>query len=209
MRKGRAKWMLGLVLMALSALPAMAAVVNVNVQSFMFTPADITVSQGDTVIWTNTGGSHNVHHTGTPSLFGNAVGAGWTYTFIFNLDPARYDYVCEPHAAFGMTGSVTVTPLAAPERPSAGKVPKITLGQNYPNPFNSRTEIEFSVPRATDARLSVLNVLGQEVAEPFRGSVAAGQHRVAFDAGALSAGIYFYRLEAGNMSVIRTMQFIK
>jgi plastocyanin len=209
MKVGRGSLFLALVLLTCSSLPAMAAVHNVTVQNFSFDPADISVAQGDTVVWTNLGGSHNVHHTGNPSLFGRAVGSGWTYTFVFNLDAGRYDYVCEPHASMGMTGSVTVTPLAAPDRPLTSTVRDVTLGQNYPNPFNSRTEIEFSVPTATNARLTVLNLLGQEVAEPFRGPVSAGQHRVAFDASTLTAGIYFYRLEAGNTVRIRTMQFIK
>lgn len=208
MKVGRVTWIMGLALVALYAMPGLATVHNVTAQNWLFDPADITVSQGDTVIWTNIQGTHNVHHTGDPSLFGNSVGSGWTYTFIFNLEAGVYEYVCQPHAP-DMAGSVTVLPLATPERPLNGSVREVTLGQNYPNPFNSQTEIEFTVPIATDARLTVLNVLGQEIAEPFRGSVSAGPHRVSFDAGAMSAGVYFYRLEAGNTSLIRTMHFIK
>jgi plastocyanin len=197
-------------LIILAALPAGATVINVGIQGLHFVPADITVSQGDTVIWTNdTGVTHNVHHTGTPSQFGNDLGTSWTYLFPFDLPPARYDYVCQLHASMGMVGSVTVEPLAAPEPVAAAPVNQLTLAQNYPNPFNGQTNIEFWVPHATSARLIVLNVLGQQVAEPFKGPVAAGQHHVVFDASGLSTGLYFYRLEADHAFTIRTMDYVK
>lgn len=90
---------------------------NVTVQNFSFTPANIAVQQGDSVVWTNILGTHNVHHTGNPSLFGRAVAnAPWTYPFVFNLPAGSYSYNCEVHF---MQGTVTVSapppPPAAPD----------------------------------------------------------------------------------------------
>jgi plastocyanin len=90
------------------AIPAMATQWAVSVIDFAFISADITILQGDTVVWTNSAGFHNVHHTGNPTLFGNAVAENpWTYTFVFNLPPGVYDYLCEVHPE-DMLGSVTV-----------------------------------------------------------------------------------------------------
>jgi plastocyanin len=93
---------------------------NVTVQNFSFTPANLTVMQGDTVVWTNILGRHSVHHTGTPSLFdsGNPADAPWTYTLVVGLPPASYSYVCELHPTL-MQGTLTVSvPPTAPAPPS-------------------------------------------------------------------------------------------
>ena len=82
---------------------------NVTVRSFSFTPQHLTILPGDTVTWTNVSGTHNVHHTGVPSLFGNTIApAPWVYSFTFNLPDAVYSYLCEQHPSL-MTGSVTVS----------------------------------------------------------------------------------------------------
>jgi plastocyanin len=195
--------------MLAAAHPSLATVYHVTVQNFSFTPRDLNVLVGDTVIWTNTGGFHNVHHTGTPSLFGNSLGSGWTYQFVFNLPAARYDYVCQQHAP-GMAGSVTVAATSGIEEPANPVANEFTLQQNYPNPFNSRTTIEFSVPFETNATIRVLNVLGQQVGQIFAGRIGAGQHRVDFNASGLSTGIYYYQLEAAGVPAqIRKMVYLK
>lgn len=89
----------------------------VAVTDFKFTPKELTITAGDTVVWTNTGAmGHNVNGTQTtfpanPESFGNDVGLGWTYVHVFNL-AGTYKYHCNPHFSF-MTGTVTVNP--APE----------------------------------------------------------------------------------------------
>ncbi len=84
----------------------------VDVTSNEFTPDQLTISVGDTVIWINSQGNHNVNGTQTtfpsnPESFGNEVGAGWTFTHVFTL-PGTYDYQCDPHVGFGMVGQVVV-----------------------------------------------------------------------------------------------------
>lgn len=85
---------------------------NVTVSNYTFNPAQLTINAGDKVIWTNTLGSHNVNGTQAtfatnPESFGNNVGSGWTYEYVFNT-PGTYSYQCDPHAAMGMKGSITV-----------------------------------------------------------------------------------------------------
>ena len=79
---------------------------------------NITINVGDTVTWINTSGSHNVNGTTTtfpnnPQSFGNSVGSGWTYQFVFTV-AGNYDFQCDPHASFGMTGTITVQPINSP-----------------------------------------------------------------------------------------------
>jgi hypothetical protein len=83
------------------------------------------------------------------------------------------------------------------------------LGQNYPNPFNPNTTIRFSIPVETDVRLNVFNALGQEVAEIINSRLKEGYHEVEFDAGTLTSGIYFYRLEADKFVDVKKMIILK
>ncbi|MBU0985205.1 MAG: FG-GAP repeat protein [candidate division Zixibacteria bacterium] len=79
---------------------------------------------------------------------------------------------------------------------------RIKLRQNYPNPFNPSTTVEFDLPYRMDIRLSIHNVLGQEVRMLVSGSLGAGVHRATWngadEAGiAMSSGVYFVKLQSG------------
>ena len=73
----------------------------------------------------------------------------------------------------------------------------------YPNPFNPSTTIRFSLPFASNVKLVVYNVLGQQIATLVEGSMVAGQHEVQWNAlsglnRSVSSGVYFYRLDASG-----------
>jgi hypothetical protein len=72
------------------------------------------------------------------------------------------------------------------------------LSQNYPNPFNPSTTIRYVLPQKSRVTLSVINTLGQEVANLVNGEYEAGFHETTFDASGLSSGVYFYRIQAGE-----------
>ena len=83
------------------------------------------------------------------------------------------------------------------------------LEQNYPNPFNPSTLINFSVPEAAQVKLSVYNILGQEVAVLVDEFVNAGSYSKAFNAAGISTGLYIYRLESNNVSISKKMTLLK
>ena len=82
---------------------------------------------------------------------------------------------------------------ATPSTPSA-----ITLKGNFPNPFASSTEIAFSLGAPSDIRLTVYDVLGRQIRVLKDGRMSAGDHEVVFRGHKLPAGVYFYRLAAGE-----------
>jgi hypothetical protein len=86
---------------------------------------------------------------------------------------------------------------------------RFTLSQNYPNPFNPSTEINYSIPERSLVTLTVYNVLGQKVVTLFSGYQNAGSYQVTFDASRYASGVYFYRLQAGNLTVTKKMMLIK
>jgi hypothetical protein len=97
--------------------------------------------------------------------------------------------------------SVTVNARIVPARYS--------LSQNYPNPFNPMTTIEFSLPTASDYRLTIYNIEGRLVDE-FQGRAdAPGEFQVDWNAGDRASGVYLYRLDAGQFSQTRKMLLLK
>ena len=84
------------------------------------------------------------------------------------------------------------------------------LSQNYPNPFNPSTTIEYSIPERTDVKLTVINIVGEEVAELVNQIMDAGSYSVEFYAkGGLPSGVYFYSLQAGNFITNKKMILLK
>ncbi len=93
-------------------------------------------------------------------------------------------------------------------------IPDYHLAQCYPNPFNPTTTIRYSLPRRADVTLAVFNALGQKIATLVSGSRPAGSHQAVWDGtnangDEVSAGVYFYRLEAGDFVASRKMVLLK
>ena len=83
------------------------------------------------------------------------------------------------------------------------------LAQNYPNPFNPSTNIKFSVPESGNVKLSVYNLVGEEVAVLVNGFSQAGFFEVTFDASNLSSGVYLYKLQSANSVQTMKMMLLK
>lgn len=86
---------------------------------------------------------------------------------------------------------------------------EFNLAQNYPNPFNPTTNITFAIPENGNVKLSVYNMLGEEIAVLLNGYREAGNYEVTFNANELNSGIYLYKIEAGNFVNIKKMILVK
>ncbi|MEQ8525277.1 T9SS type A sorting domain-containing protein [Gracilimonas sp.] len=86
---------------------------------------------------------------------------------------------------------------------------RFNLGQNYPNPFNPSTTIGYSLPEPAEVEIKVYDMLGREVKTLVNDFRNAGQHKVTFDSGNLSSGIYIYKIRAGNYTNSKKMTLLK
>ncbi|MBT8382156.1 MAG: T9SS type A sorting domain-containing protein, partial [Ignavibacteria bacterium] len=84
-----------------------------------------------------------------------------------------------------------------------------SLEQNYPNPFNPSTIIEFSLPEAANAKLTIYNALGQKVDELVNTNLDAGYHSYSWDASNVATGIYIYKLTADKFVSVKKMLLLK
>ena len=88
------------------------------------------------------------------------------------------------------------------------------LQQNYPNPFNPTTVISYYLPIADDVKLSIYNLLGQEVKSLVNSYQGAGQHSILWDGTneiniQVCSGVYFYRLETSSVNINKKMILLK
>jgi Secretion system C-terminal sorting domain/Metalloenzyme superfamily len=90
-----------------------------------------------------------------------------------------------------------------------GSPSKLELSQNYPNPFNPTTTIKYSLPQPGNVKLTVYNLLGEQVSELVNGFMEAGVHTINFNASELNSGIYIYKIEANGFVQSRKMTLIK
>ncbi|MEW6013972.1 MAG: FlgD immunoglobulin-like domain containing protein [Candidatus Zixiibacteriota bacterium] len=88
------------------------------------------------------------------------------------------------------------------------------LYQNHPNPFNPETIISFDVPKASHVKLTILNILGQQVAVLVDEYKTAGKHQVTWrgtdqSGAAVSSGIYLAIMQSGEYARSIKMSLMK
>jgi len=91
---------------------------------------------------------------------------------------------------------------------------ELSLDGNYPNPFNPVTTIRFGLPQPRDVRITVVNLLGQEITELINGWKDIGRHEVVWhgqdqSGKPVASGMYFTILSDGNNIVVQKMLLLK
>lgn len=94
--------------------------------------------------------------------------------------------------------------------PVDGALPNsFRLEQNYPNPFNPATTIRFEIPEASNVKIKIFDVLGNEVKTLVHENMSAGTYEAAFMAGDLASGVYVYTLITENFATSKSMILLK
>lgn len=118
------------------------------------------------------------------------------------------DMVGGPHNTYTFTAS-RVELSGEVLRNGSSAPSSYALMQNYPNPFNAGTTIRYTLPETQWVRLSVYDILGQEIVRLVNGQQAVGTFDVHLDATRLSSGVYFSFLSAGPFTDVRKMIVLK
>ena len=72
------------------------------------------------------------------------------------------------------------------------------LYQNYPNPFNPKTIIEYQIPKTSNVKIEVYNILGEKIVELVNKEQAHGNYRITFDGSNLPSSLYLIKMTAGK-----------
>jgi hypothetical protein len=95
----------------------------------------------------------------------------------------------EDHAAVGTDGA-----------------PVLTV---HPNPSAGAATVALTLAEAGEVRVSVVDVLGREVAVLHEGALAAGEHRLGFDGSVLRAGVYVVRATGSGIAVTQRVTLVR
>ncbi len=95
------------------------------------------------------------------------------------------------------------------EKRDAGMDGASALGFPTPNPFNPVTRISYSVPTTQHVRIAIYDVAGRLVESLVDEVKGAGEYVLAWDAGRLPSGVYFYRMETGDRTIVRRATLLK
>ncbi len=149
-----------------------------------------------------------------PELQGQgSVSYQTTYSFIDEtvLEGEIYDYRLADVDYNGTKEYHTLQLMGvSPSEPIPGNY---RLHQNYPNPFNPVTTFRYDLPIDNTVRITITSIRGNEV-KSYMKSHTAGSHQVQWDGKdgqghPVSAGVYLYRIQAGDFTNTKKMILLK
>ena len=146
----------------------------------------------------NMGGNQSREVAIVPDMDGNS---SWEIISCSNLG----------HVAL-ISGGLNAGPTSVGDQ---GSLPReFSLNQNYPNPFNPTTTIEVVLPEQSNISLTIYDLLGRKIKSFENERVPTGVHSIVWDGtsssgSAVSSGVYFYQLHAGNQVFTRRMMLLK
>ncbi|KPL09305.1 hypothetical protein AMJ71_06785 [candidate division TA06 bacterium SM1_40] len=163
-----------------------------------------TDASGDT-LWTRTYGEleYDEGQAVAQTADGGYIVAGYTESFGVSGSDV-YLIKTNAEGLVGVSGEVD-----EPPRPRSSY-----LAQNYPNPFRAKTTIRYALPEAGHVTVVLYDIRGARVRSLVSNSVPAGPHELEWDGRddrgyKVGSGIYFCRMEAGEVNETRRMLLVR
>jgi len=165
-----------------------------------FTPNNITINLGDTVVFAITS-SHNAVEVSESTWNSNGntpLPGGFSVPFgggsIKITSAGLHYYVCQPHASMGMKGIINVIDNTGIFETNEGK--QINLS-TFPNPVKDILNISLTLDAPTAGKIDILDRSGKTVySADF--SFSAGDQSLKIDISAFSPGFYFMVFKRGD-----------
>jgi hypothetical protein len=139
----------------------------------------------------------------------NGGGAMWLETASYKLSSSLGQSIIgtqdgatkDLYTGFWNPWVVQMTPVEWEEVEGDQLPREFGLSQNFPNPFNPATVIEYALPRGSEVKIQIYNVLGQKVRTLVDEHQEPGYKMIRWDGKddsrtEVSSGIYFYRIVA-------------
>jgi FlgD Ig-like domain/IPT/TIG domain/Beta-propeller repeat len=150
----------------------------------------------------------------------SAITGNGTYSFALTggsnnvVDYSSSEGANSPQLVVAVAGSAAQLTLDSPHIEATPMPGKIELHANRPNPFFGGTTIQYALTEPTQVHLAIYDIAGRRVRTLVNGVQGAVESRVTWDGRGengvrVSAGVYFYRLEAGATVLTRRMSVLK
>lgn len=177
--------------------------VTVQVSNNKYTPQDISVNVGDTILFQWIAGTHPTQSD--DDLWTTFTSGSNTTTKKIPVTSAFtagfHTYNCTLHSGGknsypnGMTGRIQVNNSTAAISP----INKADF-QVYPNPItDKRVNINYSISRESLVTIKLMDILGNEVGTLVNERKASGEYKQGFDLDEnIRSGLYFVRIAVGN-----------
>jgi plastocyanin len=193
-----------------SGLILFAGQITVTNSGATFTPADITINQGDTVIF-QISTSHNVVEVSqaTYDANGNTSNGGFTLPFgggsIVLANAGKYYYVCAPHANIGMKGTITVSSLTG-----ISDIANASFKLVYSNPSSGYVFVSFYLKNNSSVTYSLFDITGKKVYSRVVPQVNSGLvEEIIRPESKLSKGIYILKAQIGDGTVLKNKVIVE
>ncbi len=168
---------------------------------FQYVAAD---EDGDQFTFTLVSGKGSISATGLYTWTPVAADKGTTNTVKVRITDANNPLIYTETSAV-----LTVENVITSVESIDGVPTTFALAQNYPNPFNPSTNIQFSIPKSSNVKITVFNILGEEIATLVNSFMNAGNYKVTFNASNLPSGMYLYRIQSENFTQVKKMLLTK
>ena len=129
------------------------------------------------------------------SIWGSVDGYCTVKTYDDNLTFVSSIYDYDGSYSFeAESGGMAVTSInTGVQELSLNEVTKV-----FPNPFSDQTTLQFSLNQASNASMTVRNLIGQQIMNVDFGTMQAGEHNRVLDFSGITAGVYLISLNAGE-----------
>ena len=177
---------------------ALSATVTITNSGFEFSPDDVNINLGDTVIF-QLASNHNAVEVSqsTWNANGNTPLPGFSVPFgggqVVGLTTGTHFYVCSPHASGGMKGRIIVNNSTGIDSPETNPV-NFSI---YPNPTNGKFTLQFKntmsvagngIVDDNEPKMEIYNLLGDKILILQQ---IVQQNSTQIDLNSYPAGVYF------------------
>ncbi len=174
-------------------------------------PDTVSISPGDSIQFSASGyDQHNKNLNFSPqwsAAGGNINSEGW---FFSGNQTGNYEVTATDPASQVQGHATVIISITVGVKEKLAKLPtEYELYQNYPNPFNPTTIIRYAVPFASNLKIAVYNILGEQVEKLVDEIKGPGVYEVKWDASTLASGVYIYLIQAESFDKSKSFRNAK
>lgn len=173
---------------------------------YTFSPATLTIAQGDNVNFILES-MHNAvevsqsvwNANGNSPVIGFSLPYGGGLVSASALTLGTHYYVCAPHASLGMKGEIIVQATTAVNDPNIENDILV-----YPSPAIDHLNVQFNFPASTDFEIKLFDIQGKLIKNLFPKTQVAGAFLQSFDISKETVpGVYIVKMTVGEKNTFK------